>query len=903
MSTDGGAWALIGRKTDAVTWTVPSNNKTVEPFGKPHWSSSLGDAPIVDFRVQVATKEDFSATRAHWSFRLKNKRPLKNLLMLNEGGCGRLWPGIGDISYVKDLQTEEIVTTKFRCSQFSSHHSKSDGYGWDMLNSCLNHPCSPGFAFHKKYPVQMDFSATGASGNTSGIIHDSTSFVGCENHKCCGCFGPVGGKKNYCGTECRAKNGGTIVKNLYTWFWVRSSLPKRVWNKCMEYKVTVAQGKVVWYKLYHGNTVPVMGRCIQNDALLNDGIVVVPDSAAAQKVPPVPGLLEYREDTKRLYVRSNGTWNVIGEQKKVLGKAVEQIKPRFEQLEKKVTNEHKTDFEQLKKSLAELKSQLGSVNKSLNVMKPKVLGESCATLYKSGKRYDGVYTVNYPHDLGSFQVRCDMQTDGGGWTVFQRRQDASVNFYRGWQDYKSGFGDLNGNFWLGLDEIHRLTKSGQNVLRVDLMDWTNETAYAKYGSFSVASESNGYRLDLGSFSETTDGSNPTGEYFNPAYDCSDALNKISGAMAGFYWIKLSGNVPKKAYCDMSTDGGGWVLIGRKTNAVTWTVPSNNKTVEPFGKPHWSSSLGDAPIVDFRVQMATQEDFSATKAHWSFRLKNKRALKNLLMLNKGGCGRLWPGIGDISYVKDLQTEEIVTTKFRCSQFSSYHSKSDGYGWDMLNNCLNSPCSPGFAFHTKYPVQMDFSGAFSYSASGNITSGITHESTSFVGCENHKCCGCFGPVGGKKNYCGTDCSVKNGGTFVKNVYTWFWVRSSLPKRVWNKCMEYKVTVSQGKVVWYKLYNGNSIPVMGRCDRNEILLDDGIVVVPDRATAQKVPPVPGLLEYRKDTQKLYVRSNQTWNVIGQENKLNIEFAKLEKNLAELKTQLGRVNKTVNADHIKDK
>ena len=66
---------------------------------------------------------------------------------------------------------------------------------------------------------------------------------------------------------------------------------------------------------------------------------------------------------------------------------------------------------------------------------------------------------------------------------------------------------------------------------------------------------------------------------------------------------------------MSTDGGGWALIGRTTSAVTWTVPSNNKTVEPFGEPHWSSSLGDAPILDFRVQVATQEDFSATKAHW------------------------------------------------------------------------------------------------------------------------------------------------------------------------------------------------------------------------------------------------------------------------------------------------
>ena len=66
---------------------------------------------------------------------------------------------------------------------------------------------------------------------------------------------------------------------------------------------------------------------------------------------------------------------------------------------------------------------------------------------------------------------------------------------------------------------------------------------------------------------------------------------------------------------MSTDGGGWALVGRTTSAVTWTVPSNNKTVEPFGKPHWFSSLGDAPILDFRVQVATQEDFSATRAHW------------------------------------------------------------------------------------------------------------------------------------------------------------------------------------------------------------------------------------------------------------------------------------------------
>ena len=114
-------------------------------------------------------------------------------------------------------------------------------------------------------------------------------------------------------------------------------------------------------------------------------------------------------------------------------------------------------------------------------------------------RRDGVYTID-PDSLGSFQVRCDMTTHGGGWTVFQRRQDGSENFYRGWSDYKAGFGDLNGEFWLGLDKIHRLTKSGQDVLRVDLMDFNDAQRYAEYGTFNVAGESDKYRLNIGNYS-------------------------------------------------------------------------------------------------------------------------------------------------------------------------------------------------------------------------------------------------------------------------------------------------------------------------------------------------------------------------------------------------------------------
>ena len=86
-----------------------------------------------------------------------------------------------------------------------------------------------------------------------------------------------------------------------------------------------------------------------------------------------------------------------------------------------------------------------------------------------------------------------------GWTIFQRRVDGSEDFYRNWTDYKAGFGNLYGEFWLGLDKLHRLSASGQNVLRVDLRSYENKTAYAVYESFSVGNESKAYILKVGNY--------------------------------------------------------------------------------------------------------------------------------------------------------------------------------------------------------------------------------------------------------------------------------------------------------------------------------------------------------------------------------------------------------------------
>ena len=97
---------------------------------------------------------------------------------------------------------------------------------------------------------------------------------------------------------------------------------------------------------------------------------------------------------------------------------------------------------------------------------------------------------------------CDMTTDGGGWTVFQRRLDGSVDFYLDWESYKNGFGDLNGEFWLGNDNLHRLTAADDVTLRVDLEDFDGDTRYAEYTTFKVGDEVDKYCLLIGGYSGT-----------------------------------------------------------------------------------------------------------------------------------------------------------------------------------------------------------------------------------------------------------------------------------------------------------------------------------------------------------------------------------------------------------------
>ncbi|XP_023228825.1 techylectin-5A-like isoform X2 [Centruroides sculpturatus] len=131
----------------------------------------------------------------------------------------------------------------------------------------------------------------------------------------------------------------------------------------------------------------------------------------------------------------------------------------------------------------------------------------CEELKESGIEESGIYTVcprgrtNEP----LFPVYCDMEKDGGDWTVFERRGDygkPANYFYKNWEDYRQGFGELNKEFWLGLDKIHSLTAQGNYMLRIKMVKFEESgDYYAVYSNFKVGSEDEDDKLMFDNFVE------------------------------------------------------------------------------------------------------------------------------------------------------------------------------------------------------------------------------------------------------------------------------------------------------------------------------------------------------------------------------------------------------------------
>ncbi|XP_073448238.1 pyruvate dehydrogenase E1 component subunit beta, mitochondrial isoform X1 [Aquarana catesbeiana] len=151
---------------------------------------------------------------------------------------------------------------------------------------------------------------------------------------------------------------------------------------------------------------------------------------------------------------------------------------------------------------------------------------NCKELLNLGTIFSGWYTI-YPDGEKSLTVFCDMDTEGGGWIIFQRRCDGAVNFLRDWKDYKRGFGNQLSEFWLGNDNIHLLTSSGTHEFRVDLIDFENNFSYAAYASFAILGEQDNYTLKLGAYTKGNAGDS-LGYHNNRPFTTKDRDNDEYG---------------------------------------------------------------------------------------------------------------------------------------------------------------------------------------------------------------------------------------------------------------------------------------------------------------------------------------------------------------------------------------
>uniref|UniRef100_A0AAR2L0P3 Fibrinogen C-terminal domain-containing protein n=1 Tax=Pygocentrus nattereri TaxID=42514 RepID=A0AAR2L0P3_PYGNA len=198
--------------------------------------------------------------------------------------------------------------------------------------------------------------------------------------------------------------------------------------------------------------------------------------------------------------------------------------------------------------------------KSAMMQDTPVQYRDCAAVFKSGNKESGVYTLTIPDTKEQIKAYCDMEAEGGGWTIVQKRFNGLVDFHRTWKEYKLGFGDPSSEHWLGNEYVSKLTNEHQYTLRIELMDWEGNAAFSQYDQFSLSNEEQKYRIHLKGYSGTAGKisslAQPGSDFSTKDADNDKCVCKCSQLTTGGWWFDA---------CGPSNLNGVYYQQGQNTN--------------------------------------------------------------------------------------------------------------------------------------------------------------------------------------------------------------------------------------------------------------------------------------------------------------------------------------------------